>query len=593
MRDSKKRARRSALAISFSHVLWAIACLVLADPHRTHSSETNTKPASVPNGHSARSDSDIVRTMGPPYLTGTILPRPKRVDYRDDTFVLLDGPALIECCESMFEYFGPERSLLLRLFDKRLESYRRQFEGAWRTPDKSQRIPLLFTLVDDPSAKYLLDRYGLKEAAGSLETQGYLLEVRAEGLLCVGKDGAGLVNGLASFLQILNIRKGNLVIRGASVVDAPSFTTRYTAEYSLGSVEFFDWMVLYKLNGFATCYSAMNWTGLSDGHKAALKAIKEYTTDAPYMSYMVQFHVGGRGQTKRVVDCGDPKDVELLLETIAEALSLSGARHIMLCYDDVPARLQPKEKGRFERPAQAHGSLVDRVYQHIHKINPAVILSFCTPYYQGLKHRRWQPDSPVRQEAVQYLQDTRAWNPNVRIVWTGPVTESRQITDEDIDAYRALIGKDRPLFYWDNTWHYHQPLRDFHASYPRGFVHQCADRTSYINVNGTTPIGRFFSASAADYYWNPDGFDPQRSRLEVVAQFMGPDAVPVADRFYRFRGDGYSYHFIRLADLSAFRTILTDLELASYDPVIPQACWDYYRNMARVQGKLQGDPTSQ
>lgn len=575
-------------AIPLWPALMAAVCLVLGCPGRTVASEATTKSASTTASSSVRSDGDIARTMGPPYLTGRIVPRPKRVDYRDDTFVLLDGTARIEFFEPMFEYFGPERSLLLRLFEKRFEGYRRQFEGAWRTPDKSQRLALLFTLANDPSAKYLVDRYGVKEAIGSLEAQGYLLEVRSEGVLCVGKDGAGLVNGLASFLQLLNVRKGSLVVRGAGIVDAPTFATRYTAEYSLGSVEFFDWMVLYKLNGFASCYPAMNWTGLSDQHKTAMKVIREYTAQSPYMSYMVQFHVGGRGQTKRPVDCSDPKDVERLLETITETLSLSGARHIMLCYDDVLARLQPKEKGTFDRPAQAHGALVDRVWCHIQKINPAVILSFCTPYYQGLKHRRWQPDSPVRGEAIQYLQDTRAWNPNVRIVWTGPVTESREITNEDIDAYRALIGKDRLLFYWDNTWHYHQPLRDFHSKYPSGFAGQCADRTSYINVNGTSPIGKFFGASAADYYWNPDGFDPKGSRPEVVAQFMGPAAVPVADRFYQFRGDGYSYHFMRLADLSAFKAILDDLERVSYDPLILKACWGYYDSMAKAQGKPSG-----
>jgi hypothetical protein len=257
----------------------------------------------------------------------------------------------------------------------------------------------------------------------------------------------------------------------------------------------------------------------------------------------------------------------------------------MLCYDDVRPKLQPREKGQFERPALAHGTVADRVYGRMQEVSPGSILSFCTPYYQGFQHRKWWPDSPIREQGLQYLLDTRAWNPHIRIVWTGPVTESRTITQKDIDQYREQIGVDRPLFYWDNTWHYHQPLRNFHSNYVNEFVHYCADRTSYININGTKPIGKFFAASAGDYYWNPETFDRKRTRQQVVAQFMGQAAVPAAERFYRFRGDGYFYHFSRMADLSTFEAILEDLASASLDPALLEVCWSGYDSVAKIQKK--------
>ncbi len=555
---------------------------------RMSAADAASRAASASTATATASDPAISKAMGQPFYSGQIVPAPKQATYRDESLVLLDGSKRITFCEPMFEYFGPARDLLIRLSDQRFDRYKSLFGGEWKQPDKTQRLPVLFTLAGDPNAKYLLDRYDLHKTAASLKPQGYLLEVRPEGVLCAGKDNAGLVNALASFLQLIHVEGGRLVVRRASVVDWPTFTTRYTAEYSLGGAAFFDWMMLYKFNGFASCYPAMDWRGLSDGHKKGMAVIKDYITKHQTMTYMVQFHIGGR--RRPVVDCGDPKDVDRLLKTVAETLTLSGARHIMLCYDDVRAKLQPRERGQFERPAQAHGAVADQVYRRVQEVSPGAIVSFCTPYYQGFQHRKWHAGKALREQGLAYLKGTRAWNRNLRIVWTGPVTESRSITQDDIDRYREVIGKDRPLFYWDNTWHYHQPLRNFHSKYVKDFVHQCADRTSYINVNGTKPIGKFFGATAADYYWNPEGFDPKRSRQQVVARFMGPAAVPAAERFYRFRGDGYSYHFSRMADLTKLEAILRDLEQVSLDPDLTAYCWGYYDSVAKIQKKEPRKP---
>ncbi|MBN1346877.1 MAG: beta-N-acetylglucosaminidase domain-containing protein [Phycisphaerae bacterium] len=529
------------------------------------------------------SDDAIARAMGQPFYSGAILPTPRRVTYSDEALVLLDGPKRVDFCEPMVEYFGPARDLLIRLLNGRLDAYRKQFGGEWRPPDKSQRLAILVTLAGDENAQYLLDAYKLGDKAKSLEPQGYLLEVGSRGVLCAGKDNQGLVNALASLLQLVHVKDGRLCVRRASIVDSPTFTTRYTGEYGFAGEEFLDWMALYKVNGFATCYPATKWQGLTDAHRQGMKTVGDYAGKYGTLDYMVQFHVGGR--RNRPVDCGSDKDVATFLATLAETIRLSRPRHIMLCYDDVLEKLQPEERGKFERPAQAHGSLVDRVYKHVQKLQPGTIVSFCPPYYQGFQHRKWRSGEELREKGLTYLKDTRTWNPNVRLVWTGPVTESKVITMDDIDKYREAIGKDRPLFYWDNTWHYHQPLRNFHSRYPKDFVLQCADRTGYINLNGTQPIGRFFAATASDYYWNPEAFDSKRARKEAVAQFMGPPAVPVAERFYEFRGDGYMVYFSRMADLSKFEGIVRALGAVSWDAALTAVCRAGYEQVAKVQKK--------
>lgn len=508
----------------------------------------------------------IGRKMGQPFYSGGILPTPRQVDYRDASIPLIDGPEGRWLCRADFAGTGRARPLAERLWKNRITPYTSQFPGIEENPADGG-IPVDFRIATEGPAR-------------DLPPQGYVLEITPQGITCLGRDEAGVVNGLASFLQLLHVEDDRLVARCATVKDWPTFTTRYTAEYHLPGPDFFDWMMAYKINGFAACYPGMRWMGLDDTKREGLKVIGEYVQAYSTMDFMVQFHVGGRGGC-RPIDCGNEADVELLLETIRETLTLSRASHVMICYDDVKAELQPHEKGRWERPAQAHGDLMDHVYEAVKTHDPSVVVSFCSPHYQGRHHRRWRETNPDLQDALQYMADLKAWkNRDIRIVWTGPVTESRWIVQEDLDHYLGLVGADRKLFYWDNTWHYHQPLRNFHAEYLPGFVDHCADRTSYVNINGTRPIGRFFCVTANDYYWNPEAFDSKRSRRCAVAQFMGPAAVAAAERLYEIRGEDYFVFFKRDVNLDAFEKAIGDLEAASLDPEIPAICRDAYVQLA-------------
>ena len=489
--------------------------------------------------------------------------------------VLIDGQAGERCYDPRIEYDGPSSALARRLLEKRFEEYIVRAGGPSELTDVASPVPLTVTLA-----------HGQGERAEALQPQGYLLEIRPDRILCAGKDNAGVVNAVASLLQLAHVRDGKLVARCASVRDWPTFLTRYTAEYSLPGPEFFDWMMLYKINGFAACYPGMRWEGNGGSKREALKVIGDYIEQYRTLSFMAEFHVGGRSGPP--VDCGNPDNVEQFLATIRETVELSRASQIMVCYDDVVPKLQPAERGRFDSPAQAHGFLMERVYDTVKGLAPEAIVSFCTPYYQGRGHRGWQGEKS-RIRGLEYLGGVRAWkNKDIRIVWTGPVTESREITREDIESYLEWVGTDRKLFYWDNTWHYHQPLRNFHARYPEDFVDFCADRTAYVNINGTTPIGKFFSVTANDYYWNPEAFDSKRSRRQAVTQFMGADAVPAAEGLYDIRGDDYYVFFVRDVNLPELRLAMSKLERRSLDPEIPKVCWGAFSAMVRKRGVGQG-----
>lgn len=525
--------------------------------------------------------------MGAPFYSGAIIPTPKQVVYADTTLAVVDGPGGRWVCHVRFPADEGLAELMARLLHRRVGPYLAQFPTVPPAPPAATGPVLHFALAAEPLADPLSGRAGRQAQLAALRPQGYVLELGPSGAVCIGADRAGVVNGLASVLQLLYVEDDRLVLRCANVVDWPTFAVRYTAEYHLPDQEFLDFMMLYKINGFGACYPGMRWSGLTDGHRRGLSRIGAYIRRYGTANLMVQFHIGGRGGG-RVLDSGNPADVQTLLSTIRQTMELAPLQHLMICYDDVTPQLQPEEARRFARPALAHGAVMEQVYRLVKELNPATVVSFCSPYYQGRRHKRWRPDNPALPDILQYMADLKAWpNRDLRLVWTGPVTESRSIVPEDIAQYRSLVGEDRQLCYWDNTWHYHQPLRNFHARYPQDFVAECADGTGYINVNGTQPIGRFFSVTAVDYYWNPEAFDATRAWRQAVTQFMGPGALPAAEAFYKLRGEDYFVFFTRDVDLAALKGVLDQLQAASLTPELPAYCLAVYADM--VKQRQAGD----
>ena len=527
--------------------------------------------------------SNVAINMGPPYYSGAVLPAPKHVEYQDKAVVLANGPAGQWRCYPDISIDGPARTLMERLLFGKFEAYAAQFPKLDNTIPGNAKLRLTFTTAVNWRTRKDLLRFGALGGAADLPPQGYLLEVSPAGVLCIGADNAGLVNGLASFLQLVHVRNSQLVARCVSIRDWPIFQVRYVSEYHLPGNEFFDWMMRYKINGFAASYRAMQWEGLTSSLRSDLRRTGEYIEQYDTMHFMAQFHVGGRGEGKgSVIDCGNAADVARLLATITETIQLAHAEHIMICYDDVVPVLQPMAAQKWKHPVQAHGALMDEVYRHVKRISPDTAVSFCSPYYQGRRHKRWRAGDPALPEMLEYLAGLRGWdNSRVQIVWTGSATESRSITREDVAHYRYYIGKQRELFYWDNTWHYHQPLSNFHARYFNGFVDDCAGRSSYVNINATLPIGRFFAITANDYYWNPSGHDAIRARDHATAQVMGPQAVPAARDFFKLRGDDYLVNFAARVELDALKQVLTRIEHTSLDPGIAQYCWSTYRTIAK------------
>jgi len=538
-------------------------------------------------------DSEIARAMGPPYYSGAILPTPREVEYYDEAVDLANGHERFISGKPEIRYSGKARDIMMRLYNNRFENYTKQFPGTWREPDSGKRLPILFALISDPVGQELFRRHRYRKHARRLKPQGYLLKTDRNSIVCVGHDTAGLVNGMASLIQLMHIREGKLVVRKATILDWPVYRARLANDYFLPSEAVLDWMMLYKLNGMDCGYADLfDWRGLSSKLKKQLEVVKNYAEDPQIMRFIPEIHIGGRRAFPRM-DCGSQEDIDKLLKTVEDILEYSGANDISLLMDDVPDELvMPQEMSKFERLGQAHGFALEQVYSHIQKVRPGSKLLFCPPYYQGRLHKHWK-----KPEAFEYMKDSQSWNKNIIMIWTGPHTGHPVMVPKDIKHYRKLVGPDRPLVYWDNTgwegWSSH-PLIYFHYQVPKDFASDCDGGLVFIKGYVCSPIHgvpgyRILYGTAVDHYWNPETFDHEYSRRQAVAQFIGPEAVPAGEEFYQWRLQLHDAadrtQFKQLVDLSRFEEILKSLEKVSWDDEIMEWCRRWFNDAVSVQNK--------
>ena len=207
----------------------------------------------------------------------------------------------------------------------------------------------------------------------------------------------------------------------------------------------------------------------------------------------------------------DARDAELLADRLRAAVDM-GAGRILLLADDIPATLEARSAGRFERLEDAHAWLVEHALRVLDGMVP---LAFCPTDYHG-------SGSP-------YLHRVgTAIPPEVDICWTGPEICSSRITADEAFAIGRVLR--RPPLVWDNY-----PVNDagmtdqLHIGPIRGRDAELAMATSGVLVNaalqpeaGLIPLGTW-----AEYLSDPAGYDPDAAFERALARVAGEDAGTV------------------------------------------------------------------
>ncbi len=379
----------------------------------------------------------------------------------------------------------------------------------------------------------------------------YEHEAGFRGVLLAGKDAAGTYFAAQSLVQLMERKADKVLLHPVKLKDWPTFALR---SFKLGGA--FDpnsavlamgtWAPRAKFNCYNICYTTLGrdkWKAPDPGYVEHVRALTGYLRSRgldcmPFVNpyYLWQAHI----ETSREAD----------LVRLFEACRIgpaAGGRRVMLCLDDFASEPDPggpalyhvrsaADQARWgDDLAAVNAAMVNDLWGRLKAAHPDSALYVVLPYY-------WNPSGHYREGGEKYLRDlARAVDPAVRIVWTGPQVRSAVIAPADVARYQSLVG-DRRVMLWDNTLYMHHTpphyfLDTFHTRYPERFWELTSSEV-HLNAGG----GEAYKCgllAAADYLWNPEAYDPERSLRNAIAAVAGPDQV---DDLLAFRDAFYALY---------------------------------------------------
>ncbi len=451
-----------------------------------------------------------------PFYTGSILPTPQKVTYRDDYYSLVDT--------GLFLGKGiDETSVPIQEIQKRVERYGGKLR---RVASAKEKCDTLILLGETHQANVLLK--GRKVPA---REQGYLIHcLISEGrniAVLQGHDSLGLLWAAASFNQLVHVQEGKPVVRAVEVFDFPEYPNR---GFIAGSwPEAGHYCIAFKINkpvfqGALHDRSirdrgkrAQAWRQpLAEGVKKELETYGKTMTPAG-----IQWYVGGNPiAAEKKIRSANEEDFTVVLGW-AEAAAEAGG-NFCLKYDDHRFPASPEDLKAFGSAKEADVHLLTRLHRELVKQHPKTRILFCPPFY-------WGPDSPAMysEPRDEYLFALGKRLPgDIEIFWTGPRVKSSKVTPGMVNWITERIQR-KPV-YWQNafgaphmfTYHYvTDPIRSLQEWFYDGFFKSI---DTYM-FNTSMPAYAAASAACSDYCWNPKAYDAERSIREAASKLVGPE----------------------------------------------------------------------
>ena len=220
------------------------------------------------------------------------------------------------------------------------------------------------------------------------------------------------------------------------------------------------------------------------------------------------------------------EDFGVLTRKLASVGKL-GVSCYALFLDDVPQELQkPADQARFKTLAEAHVYLVNKLDRYLKSRSPQNRLTVTPTVYTN----EWG--------SRDYIKELGAGvNPGVNIVWTGTEVASPAITVAQAREWGGFVG--RKPFLWDNF-----PVNDGRPW--RVFLGPVRNREANLLavVEGvfSNPMNQAHASmvalgTVADYLWNSQAYDPEKSQRHAVESQFGKNASPLLAPFLKAYGD--------------------------------------------------------
>ncbi|GIV04431.1 MAG: putative hyaluronidase [Fimbriimonadales bacterium] len=215
----------------------------------------------------------------------------------------------------------------------------------------------------------------------------------------------------------------------------------------------------------------------------------------------------------------DPAEFEKLTAKI-DAVQAMGVRSFGLLVDDIPEELQhDADKHAYTSLAHAHADLANRLHGWLKERDAESWLIVCPTFY----HNRGEP--PYVRELGERTER------KISLMWTGPKVVSREITPEDAELFKIAIQ--RKPFVWDNY-----PVNDYETSrlLMGPITGRTAETLQHLEALVSNPMNQAEASKVAlgtyaDFLWNAEAYDPQRSWQNAIAHLVGEEALPLMWEF--------------------------------------------------------------
>ncbi len=222
----------------------------------------------------------------------------------------------------------------------------------------------------------------------------------------------------------------------------------------------------------------------------------------------------------------DDAEFDALVEKTKQLYSI-GIRCFGLLLDDIDEELAfDEDKTAFGETVNAHIDLINRYYSALKELDSSIRLTVCPTLYHG--------------KGNEYYISKLGKNisPLVSVFWTGRDICSRELTSPE--AIKFIEGTYHKPLYWDNY-----PVNDcsmfneMHISpiinrdpdlykYSEGIIANCMEYSECSKI----PLITF-----ADYLWDSENYDPQKSWESAIRQVVGKEN---ADNFIVFADHLYT-----------------------------------------------------
>jgi len=457
-----------------------------------------------------------------------VIPRPQVENYGDGVIPLAASAAKVDIT---FKNTSPSDSgachQALRILSMRLKLL-----GAGDTTvgTSQSKAEIVITKAAPREFSLALRKHsGEEKITGKRLEQAYALECRAASkgrgrVHITACTDLGIFYGAVSLCQLMDQdRQGNVCVPPAKLVDWPQIGLRL-AKTSASTLtlpelrEFAAWMPLYKINSIGLQYHGTN--SLQPGpFTNNVQAICSQARRDGILETIVYFcPFRGKGY-----DFNSSADREKYAQFLQWMLD-QGAGGIEVDYNDWPGRGTPIE------------DVINLACRAVAQMNPSAYILYCPPSRGSSMYR-----GPASPEMIRILSKVPT---NVWPLWTGMAIKNALIEQPldpaDVEAWTRATGR-RP-FLWVNRVvprdkrPFSRPVDEVPGAFafrgeflPKDLnrlfegIHFNAGSPGYGQPKSQTELLAYL-ATAADYVWNPQGWDAVEScrRAQRFVEVMMP-----------------------------------------------------------------------